>query len=54
MIKIEDLNVYRFYFNKLEVKTIEKGEGFFYGKNIIIIEFFHKNSYLKNFLLKSI
>jgi len=41
MIKIGDLNVYRpTCFNKLEVKTIEKGEEFFYDKNIIIIEFF--------------
>jgi len=30
----------RLCFNKLEVKTKEKGEEFFYGKNTIIIEFF--------------
>jgi len=41
MIKIGDFNIYRpNRFNKLEVKTIEKGEEFFYDKNIIIFEFF--------------
>jgi len=40
MIKIGNLNIDRLYFNKLEVKALEKGKEFFYDKNIIIIEFF--------------